>query len=135
MSQDRTRGLAQQLLVKMAEGAPPEQIAELFSVDVKFEIAGEIGLLPWLGSGTGRDSIIGFIRDTRRLIERVRFEIHEILASESRAVVVGELASKINATGKIFASAFAIILVISNDQVTGFTLLEDSFGLSIAARP
>jgi hypothetical protein len=119
----------------MGESAPPEEIAELFSSDVRFKIAGETGLLPWLGSQTGRKSIIDFVRDTRRLIERVRFEVYEILASEDRAVVVGELASRINSTGKVFASAFAIILNVSNDEITGFNLLEDSFGLSIAARP
>lgn len=135
MSQEQTRRLAQQFLTKMGESAPPEEIAELFSSDVRFKIAGETGLLPWLGSQTGRKSIIDFVRDTRRLIERVRFEVYEILASEDRAVVVGELASRINSTGKVFASAFAIILNVSNDEITGFNLLEDSFGLSIAARP
>jgi hypothetical protein len=34
------------------------------------------------------------------VIEHVRFEVREILASDHRAVIVGELAS-INATGKV----------------------------------
>jgi uncharacterized protein len=134
MSQDQTRRIAQQLLDAMGEGAPPEQIASLFSMDVQFEIAGEEGLLPWLGRRTGRTAISDFIRDTRSMIERVRFDVHEILASEYRAVVVGELASRVNATGKVFASSFALILTTSNGEITSFNLLEDSFGLSLAAR-
>lgn len=135
MTQEMTRRLAQQFLAKMADGAPAEEISELFSVDAKFEIPGEPGLLPWLGSRTGRDSVADFVRDTRILIERIRFDVHEILASKDRAVVVGELASRIKSTGKIFASAFAIILVVSNGEIAQFNLLEDSFGLSAAARP
>jgi hypothetical protein len=135
MSHEQTRRIAQQLLDAMGKGAPPEQIAGLFSADVNFQIAGEADLLPWLGRRTGRAAVSDFIRDTRRLIERINFDVHEILASEHRAVVVGELASRINATGKVFASAFALILTVSNGEITGFNLLEDSFGLSLAARP
>ena len=135
MSHEQTRRVAQQLLDAMGKGAAPDEIAALFSADVQFEIAGEAGLLPWLGRRNGRAAVADFIRDTRRLIERVRFDVHEILASERRAVIVGELASRINATGKVFASAFALILTVSSGEITGFNLLEDSFGLSLAARP
>ncbi len=135
MSQEQNRRIAEQLLAAMGRGADAGEIAGLCSADVRFEIAGEAGLLPWLGQRTGRDAVADFIRDTRRLIERVRFDVHEILASDDRAVVVGELASRIKATGKIFESAFALILTVSNGEITGFNLLEDSFGLSDAARP
>ena len=135
MSHEQTRHVAQQLLDAMGKGAPPDEIAGLFSADAQFVIAGEAGLLPWLGRSTGRAAVSDFICDTRRLIERVSFDVHEILTSEQRAVIVGELASKINSTGKIFSSAFALILTVSKGEITGFNLLEDSFGLSLAARP
>lgn len=135
MSHEQTRHIAQQLLDAMGKGAPPDEIAGLFSADAQFEIAGEAGLLPWLGRRTGRAAVEDFICDTRRLIERVSFDVHEILTSEQRAVVIGELKSKINSTGKVFSSAFALILTMSNGEITGFNLLEDSFGLSLAARP
>ena len=135
MHQEQNRRLAQQLLAEMSKGSEPDAIARLFSVDVRFEIAGEAGLLPWLGRKTGRQAVADFIRDTRRLIERIRFDVHEILASEERAVVVGDLASRIKATGKILTSEFALILTFSNSEITSFSLLEDSYALSQAARP
>jgi len=135
MSQEQNRRLAQKLLIEMSKGSDPGAISMLFSADVRFEIAGEAGLLPWLGRKTGRKAVADFVRDTRDLIERIRFDAHEILASEERAVAVGELASRINATGKVLNSEFALILTFSNGDIKSFSLLEDSFALSQAARP
>ena len=134
MSRVQNSRIAQQLLADMGQGTAPEQIAARFSVDVQFEIAGDIGALPWLGRRTGRSAASDFIRDTRRLIEQLRFDVQDILASDDRAVIVGELATRINATGKIIESAFALILTISAGEITRFQMLEDSFAVSRAAR-
>ena len=61
--------------------------------------------LPWIGRKIGRNAISDFIRDTRRLFERVRFEVKEILASDHRVVAVSDLASSVNATAKGIESA------------------------------
>ena len=134
MSQEQNRRIAQQLLAEMGQGADADQIAKLFSADVDFSIAGDVGALPWIGRRTGRRAISDFIRDTRRLIERVRFDIQEILVSDDRAVIVGELASRINATGKLVESDFALILTVSDGEIRRFNLIEDSFAVSQAAR-
>jgi ketosteroid isomerase-like protein len=64
--------------------ADPDEIAALFSLDVQFEIAGDIGALPWIGRRTGRSAVSDFIRETRRLIEQIRFDVQDILASDDR---------------------------------------------------
>ena len=134
MSQEQNRRIAQQLLAEMGQGADADQIAKLFSADVDFSIAGDVGALPWIGRRTGRRAISDFIRDTRRLIERVRFDIQEILVSDDRAVIVGELASRINTTGKLVELDFALILTVSDGDTRRFNLIEDSFAVSQAAR-
>jgi hypothetical protein len=134
MSQEQTTRIAQQLLTSMGAGAEPGEIAALFSVDVEFEIAGDIGALPWIGRKSGRSAASDFIRDTRRLIERIRFDVQDILAAENLAVILGELVSRINATGKMVESAFALILTVSGGEITRFQMLEDSFAVSRAAR-
>ena len=58
----------------------------------------------------------------------------DILASDGWAVIVGELTSRIKATGNIIGSAFAIILTVSDGEITPFQMLEDSFAVSEAAR-
>ena len=74
MSQEHNRRIAQQLLAGIGAGTDPDEIAALFSVDVQFEIQGDVGALPWIGQKTGRSAAADFIRDTRRLIEQLRFD-------------------------------------------------------------
>jgi hypothetical protein len=49
MSQNHTPQLAQEFPGRMASGAEPIEIAKLFSENLKWEIAGDTGVLPWIG--------------------------------------------------------------------------------------
>ena len=135
MSQQDNILIAQRFLANLGTGAEAGVIALMFSEDVQFDIAGDAGALPWIGRGNGRGAASAFIRDTRVLIEQLRFDVVDILASEHRAAVVGELMTRVKATGKIIESAFVLVLTISGGVVTRFQMLEDSFAVSRAARP
>ena len=135
MSQEQTAQVARQLLADIGSGAGPDEIAALFSASVQFEVPGDVGALPWIGRRTGRSAVSDFIRGTRRLLERVRFDVEGILTNEDRAVILGDLASKVIATGKAIESPFALILQISDGKITRFQMLEDTFAVSRAARP
>jgi ketosteroid isomerase-like protein len=106
----------------------------MFDANLIFEIQGDDGVLPWIGRKTGRQAVADFIRDIRALTESVSFEVEDILASESRAAIIGALQTRIKATGKIIKTQFAIILTIAGDVVTRYQMLEDSFDVSKAAR-
>src|SRR5580704_9353613 len=67
------------------------------------------------------------------MTEPVRFDVQDILASDGRAIV-GEVATRIRATGKVIESPFAIILTISGTEITRLLMLENSFAVSRAAR-
>jgi ketosteroid isomerase-like protein len=86
------------------------------------------------GRKSGRQAIADFIRDIRTLTEPITFEVEDVLASNSRAAIIGALQTRIKATGKVTATQFAIILTITGDVVTRFQMLEDSFDVSKAAR-
>jgi uncharacterized protein len=133
MSQNRNIAIAQQLLAGIGEGRPPETLATMFA-DLRFEIQGDDGVLPWVGHKTGRQAAADFFRDIRVLTEPVRFEVEDILGSPSRAVIVGELATRIKSSGKIINTQFAIVLTISGEKITRYQMLEDSFDLSRKAR-
>lgn len=135
MSREQNVHIAQKLLTLIGQGAASDEIATLFSSDAQFEIAGDVGALPWIGQKAGRSAASDFFRDTRRLTQLVRFDVQAILADDSRAAILGELASKVHATGKIIETAFALILTISSLEITRFQMLEDSFAVSRAARP
>lgn len=124
---------AEQMLAAMGGGAP-DAAAALCSRDVRLEIPGDDGVLPWIGHRTGRQAVTDFIASVRALTEPISFEVEEILASATRAVIVGELATRIIATDKVVETAFAIILTFRGDEVTRIQMLEDSFAVSRAAR-
>jgi ketosteroid isomerase-like protein len=126
--------IAQKLLEGISGGQDPAKIAVLFDADLLFEIQGDDGVLPWIGRRTGRQAIADFIRDIRTLTEPVTFDVEDILASDRRVAIIGALQTRIKATNKITATQFAIVLTIVGDSVTRFQMLEDSFGVSKAAR-
>jgi ketosteroid isomerase-like protein len=134
MSHPQNIAIAQQLLEGLGGGRAPDEIAAPFSPDLVFEIQGDDGVLPWIGRKTGRSALVDFVRDMRSITEPVDFKVEDILASESRAAIVGALRTRIKATGKVTSTQFAIILTIAGAVVTRFQMLEDSFDVSKAAR-
>ena len=134
MSQPQNIAIAQQLLEGLGGGRAPEEIAAPFSPDLVFEIQGDEGVLPWIGHKTGRSALVDFVRDIRTMTEPLDFNVEDVLASESRAAIVGALRTRIKATGEVTSTQFAIILTIAGGVVTRFQMLEDSFDVSRAAR-
>ena len=134
MSRNDNLHLAQEFLRRMGNGAEPGEIAKLFSENLEWEIAGDTGVLPWIGKQSGRAAITDFVNDSRAMIERISFEVHDILAGENRAVILGSLTSKLKRTGKIIKTDFAIVLTVANGEIVRFQMLEDSFAVSQAAR-
>lgn len=134
MNQNDTLRLVQEFLRRMGSDAEPAEIAKLFSEALEWDIAGDTGVLPWIGHKSGRGAITDFVRDSRAMLERISFEVYDILASDKRAVILGSLASKLKRTGKVVTTDFAIILTISDDEIVRFQMLEDSFAVSQAAR-
>jgi hypothetical protein len=68
------------------------------------------------------------------MVKSISFDIKEVLASDDRAVILGHVQSRINTTGKLIDSAFAIVLTFADAKIARFLLLEDSFAVSMAAR-
>jgi ketosteroid isomerase-like protein len=126
--------LAEQFLGKLGSGASAEEIAALCAPDLDWNIPGDSGVLPWVGHKTGSSAIAEFVRDTQTMIQRERLEIHEVLASDQRAIILGELRSRVTATTRLIDTAFAIVLTFSGDKIASFLMLEDSFATSNAAR-
>ena len=126
--------IARALLDGIASGRDPAEIAAPFAENLSFEIQGDDGVMPWVGRKVGRQAMADFIRDLRELTEPLAFDVEEILASETRAVIVGSLRSRIKTTGRITVSQFAIVLTIAGGIVNRFQMLEDSFDLSKAVR-
>lgn len=126
--------IAQTLLQGIGSDRNADEIASAFSENLVFEIQGDEEAMPWIGRKVGRQAMAHFLRDLRSLTETLSFDVEDILANDTRAVIVGSLQTRINATGKIVSTQFAIVLTVSDGFVIRFQMLEDSFDLSKAAR-
>jgi uncharacterized protein len=134
MSQEETRRIAQEFLRRMGTGATPEAIAELSSPDLDFYIPGDVTSLPWIGRRAGRSALADFVAGTRSLIEPLRFDVQDLLVSDTRAVILGELTSRLKRNGQVVDQPFAIVLTVSGGHITRFLMLEDSHAVSRAAQ-
>jgi hypothetical protein len=134
MNQNDILRPAQEFLHRMGSGAEPSEIANLFSETLEWDIAGDTGALPWIGHKSGRVAITDFVRDSRAMIERISFEVHDIPASDNRAAILGSLTSKLKRNGNVVTTDFAIVLTVANGEIVRFQMLEDSFAVSQMAR-
>jgi ketosteroid isomerase-like protein len=134
MSSNTNLQVAKSFLSKLGTGASPNEVALLFSPDLEWNVPGDVGVLPWVGHNSGRKAVTEFVRDSRSMLEAMSFEVHDVLANDERAVILGSLASRSKHTGNIVDTAFAIILTIVGGEITNFLMLEDSFAVSQAAR-
>ncbi len=134
MEQKSTIQITQEFLRSVGSGAEADEVAKLFSENLDWEIAGDTNVLPWIGKKTGRSSVIDFMNGTRELIERISFDVLDVLAGEKRSVILGSLVSKVKKTGIAFKTDFAIILTVAHGEIVRFQMLEDSFAVSKAVR-
>jgi uncharacterized protein len=134
MTQTDSLRLAREFLVRLGASAEASEIAKLFSDNLEFEIAGDTGVLPWIGKKAGRAAIIDFVNDSRSMIERISFDVLDILAGENRAVILGSLVSKLKRSGRVGKTDFAIVLTVANGEIIRFQMLEDSFAVSKMVR-
>lgn len=134
MPREDNLNIAKQFLARIGSGESPYAIAEMFSDDLDWNVPGDTGVLPWIGHKTGKSAVTDFLRDSGQMLERLALDVHEVLASDDRAIIVGELASRVVKTGKTIETAYVIVLSILDGRITRFLMLEDSFATAIAAR-
>lgn len=112
--------------------ATPEEISDLFSEDVDWNVAGDVANVFWIGRKTGRKGVSDFYQAIRDLIQSERFEVTEVVVQSDRAVALGALESRVKKTGKLIVSEFAFDLTIRDGQIVRFRMFEDSFAVAQA---
>lgn len=129
----RNMVLANRLLAGLRSREDPQTVAALFADNAQVEVPGDNGALPWIGYRVGRDAAAAFVAGTRQYLETLSFEVEEILVSETRALILGELASRIRATDRVVETAFALVITMAGGRIARFQLIEDSYAVSRAA--
>ncbi|WP_394832053.1 nuclear transport factor 2 family protein [Pendulispora rubella] len=132
---DVTRSVVNRYFQAYRERQPPEAIAALFSEDVDWNIPGDTSRVPWIGRKVGRAGVADFVRGLRERVESLRFEVRSVLVDGEHAVALGELATRVNSTGKVIESPFTFEFTVRNGLITKYLMLEDSFAVREAVLP
>ncbi|AXW87528.1 hypothetical protein AU509_15435 [Lonsdalea britannica] len=109
-----------------------EGVLELFAEDVDWDIPGDRDTVPWIGPRRDRQEVSAFLMELVAQIAPERFEVRRILADAEEAVAVGELASRVKATGRLITSPFAFVLTVRDGKIVRFRMLEDSHAVAAA---
>lgn len=118
-----------------ADPDSPEKLAAvmaLFSDTVDWNIAGNTARVPYIGPRHGKTEVAAFFTDLLHHIEPQQFDVRTILASGENAVILGDLASLVKATGKLIESEFAFDLTVRGGLIVRYRMLEDSYAVERA---
>ncbi|ATB45415.1 nuclear transport factor 2 family protein [Corallococcus macrosporus] len=118
-----------------ANPTAPETLAELlalFDEDADWSIDGDVARVPWIGPRRGRAGVGDFFRELVTHVEPRRFEVRTILADDETAVILGDLASLVKATGRLIESAFAFDMTVRDGRITRYRMFEDSHAVARA---
>ncbi|HFH3304379.1 nuclear transport factor 2 family protein [Pseudomonas aeruginosa] len=108
-------------------------LLELFADELDWDIPGNLEAVPWIGPRRDRKAVGAFYRELAKRIEPERFDVQRIVADDDTAVALGELASRVRATGKLIETPFAFVLTVRYGRIVRFRMLEDSHAVAIAA--
>ncbi|MCP3821639.1 nuclear transport factor 2 family protein [Streptomyces sp. A3M-1-3] len=109
-----------------------ESALELIAEPVDWFTPGSTELIPWMGHRTTRAEIREFFKAAGENMTAESFEISRTIAVDRFAVVLGRFQYRVNATGKTFASEFALELRVTDGMIDRYHMHEDSYAISLA---
>lgn len=108
-------------------------LVELFAEDIDWDIPGDLTVVPWIGPRRNREAVRAFYHELAARLAPERFEVQSILADDEQAVALGELASRIKATGRLIETPFAFVLTVRDGKIVRYRMLDDSHGVAVEA--
>ncbi|UVS80804.1 nuclear transport factor 2 family protein [Actinokineospora sp. UTMC 2448] len=106
-------------------------MVDLFAPDADFSVPGAPAV-PWTGERTTTAAIDEFLRIALEDIATEKFDIDQIIVLGQDGVVLGAFAHRVTATGKFFASRFALHIRVSDGLITRYHMFEDSYRAALA---
>lgn len=106
-----------------------------YSPDVDWDIAGNTDIAPWVGRRHGLAAVREFYELLWAATEPVSFELEHLVYDGTHCIITGQLASRMTATGKVFASMFSGHVTVTDGLITRYRVQEDSWGLVQALTP
>lgn len=109
-----------------------QNLVNLFSDNIKWEVPGDTKKVPWLGKRNSKGEIEEFFKILWKSTQPLSADLHKIFIIEDQAVITGQFSTKMLRTNKVVDSMFFIHLIVKNQKIVSYKLLEDSFAVSTA---
>ncbi|MEU4964546.1 nuclear transport factor 2 family protein [Streptomyces smyrnaeus] len=132
---DATRATVEKFLTLRLAG-DTEGLTALFADEVDWQLA-ENPVVPWIRP---RSTAAECAAQSAELAEHTVAEdahasVDTFLVDGADAVLTGQLSGTVRATGKSFASPFALRLTVENGRITRHHLYENSVSIAAACTP
>lgn len=109
-----------------------DNITCLFSDEIDWYIPGNEKEVQWLGKRNNNTEVKDFFKQLWANTQPISASIERILYADDHAVIVGQFSTKMLQTDHIAHSIFFIYIVIENQKIIKYRLLEDSYAVSEA---
>ncbi|MFB9055912.1 nuclear transport factor 2 family protein [Mariniflexile ostreae] len=107
-------------------------LISLFSENIEWEIPGNVEKVDWLGKRSSKDEIKKKFEMLWSATEPLSVRINKIFMEDDEAVIAGAFSTRMLKTNKIVDSIFFIHMVVKDQKIIKYTLLEDSYAVSEA---
>jgi ketosteroid isomerase-like protein len=128
------REAATALFEQLLSGAPPNELAERFDENVDWFIPGDTSVVPWIGRKTGRAGVAEFYTQLAQSAKAEDFNIEAIVGDGDRCVVLGNLRTKVLATGRDIETDFAFDIEVRDGFITRYHMFEDTLAVAAACK-
>jgi ketosteroid isomerase-like protein len=108
-----------------------EAVKELFAPKITFAVHGS-PRTPWAGTRSSRDELDDFFASFAALGPAEDYAVEHILVDGPHAIALGRNAFPVPATGKSFRNSFALHMTVTDGQITGYRMYEDSYAIDQA---
>jgi ketosteroid isomerase-like protein len=112
----------------------PELALQYVHEDAKFIAAKESGNHHFYGQYHGVDGVRDLLAKFRKDLDTQEFVIHKMLGDETTAFAWGNFVHRIPSTGRLFKSAWAVVVEVEDDKIKFFRGFEDTAGLEESFR-
>lgn len=128
---ESTRSVVEEFFRRIGTGEG-ERALELLAEPLDWFTPGDTALIPWMGQRSTRGEVADFFEQAGENLTPQEFSIERVLADGDAAVALGSFRYLVNATGKAFASEFAVELRVADGLITRYHMHEDSHAISLA---
>ncbi|WP_167828977.1 nuclear transport factor 2 family protein [Streptomyces sp. MZ04] len=133
MAQHDAGAVAQDFWSKL-QGGDRAGVLALLPDTLDWFVPGDPELVPWAGRRTAKAEIEEFLGMLGGAMKPEMNKVEQVVADASHAVVMGHFEHRCKATGKLFASPYALHLTVEDGLVHGYEIYEDTQALVDALR-